>query len=160
MTPGRGVIDQARKAALTAMFAAGVVLTSALAFAQEPVPAEKPGLFGTVSDWFVSTFKGAGKHVGDFSGATYDTAKGAADVVTSIPGTRVVSGHEVCPVADNGAPDCVIAALTICKAKGFSSGKSLNMVSAQKCPVEAYLARDIKDSACHTETFVSRALCQ
>ncbi len=91
---------------------------------------------------------------------TVDTAKDAADAVGRLPGTRVVSGHEKCRAAPNGAPDCIAAAYAICEKVGFKSGKSVDMTTAEVCPAEVYLAGRNSGPGCHTETFVSRALCQ
>ena len=77
-----------------------------------------------------SSFKNARKKVENFSSAagdaaktTVDGAKDAAGAVVRIPAARAVSGHEKCQPAPNGAPDCVAAANTMCKAKGFELGK-------------------------------------
>ena len=77
-----------------------------------------------------------------------------------IPGTRVVSGHQKCVLAPNGAPDCNAAADAMCKTKGLASGKSLDMTTAEVCPPEVYLAGRRTGPGCTTDTFVSRALCQ
>jgi hypothetical protein len=71
-----------------------------------------------------------------------------------------VSGHEKCPLAANGAPDCVSAANIMCKAKGFESGKSVDMTTADVCPAKVYMSGRSTGPECTTETFVSRAFCQ
>jgi len=71
-----------------------------------------------------------------------------------------VRGHEKCKVAPNGAPDCVAAANTMCKAKGFEGGTSLDMTTADVCPAQVYLSGRSAGEGCHTETFVSRVLCK
>ena len=60
--------------------------------------------------------------------------------VVRIPTARAISGHEKCQLAPNGAPDCVAAANTMCKAKGFGSGKSLDMTTAEVCPAKVYMS--------------------
>ncbi len=93
--------------------------------------------------------------------STADGAKSAADAVSRIPSARAVDGRERCVLAPNGAPDCIAAANAICKAKGFSEGKSLDMTTAEKCPPKVLLSgRQGTPGECTTETFVSRALCQ
>jgi len=148
------------------LFAGTVMLMSALAAAQEPAPkpAESPGFFGTIANWFGSTFQQAGKGVATFgheagvaAKTTVDTAKDAAGAVARIPGVRVATGHEKCQNAPNGAPDCQAAAIAVCKAKGFETGKSLDMTTAEVCPASVLLSGR---GACKDETFVSRALCQ
>jgi hypothetical protein len=165
--------------ALGFVFAAGLLLVSALANAQESTaPTQKTpqseGFFASVSRWFEeqtanvsASFKDARKKVEGFSSAAGDAAKttvegarDAVDAVARIPTARTISGHEKCQLAPNGAPDCVAAANTICKAKGFGSGKSLDMTTAEVCPAKVYMSGRSSGPECTTDTFVSRALCQ
>ena len=165
---------------LTCVCAGAILLTAALAFAQERAgsnaraSAEEPGFFGGIVRWFDrqaskigSGFKDAGSQVENFgheagiaAKTTVEGAKDAAGAVARIPSARVVTGHQKCNVAPNGAPDCVAAAHTICKAKGFDSGKSVDMTTAEVCPAQVYLSGRSSGADCRTETFVSRALCQ
>jgi hypothetical protein len=172
-----------RKAApprvLACAFAAVVILMSALAVAQDaPAPEQKSndggGFLAAVSRWFKdqgasvnSSFESARKKVegmsrdaGDAAKTTVEGAKDAAGAVARIPAARAVSGHEKCQLAPNGAPDCVAAASTMCKAKGFESGKSLDMTTAEVCPAKVYMSGRSTGPECSTETFVSRAFCQ
>ena len=71
-----------------------------------------------------------------------------------------MSGHAKCVNAPNGAPDCWAAANALCKDKGFESGKSLDMTTAEVCPAKAMISGRPAPGECHDETFVSRALCQ
>ena len=157
------------------MMAFSLVLSSALAVAQEKQPPkDEPGLLESVGRWFGeqgdkigSTFKDAGKNVENFgheagvaAKSTVEGAKDAAGAVVRIPTARMVTGHEKCQKAPNGAPDCVAAATAMCKAKGFESGKSADMTTADVCPAQVYLAGRSTGPGCRTETFVSRALCQ
>jgi len=163
--------------ALGGLFACAVVLTSALAVAQNaskaPAP-EQPGFFAAIGHWFDQTainfnagvrsmrerFQNLGQQAGVAARTTVDTAKDAAEAVGRLPNTRVVIGHEKCEIAPNGAPDCIAAAYAICQAKGFKSGKSVDMTTAEICPAQVYLSGRRSGPGCHTETFVSRALCQ
>ena len=165
---------------LACVGAGAILLTAALALAQEGAnsdtraSAEKPGFFGAIVRWFddqTSKFgtnlKGARSSVENFgheagiaAKTTVEGAKDAAGAVTRIPTARVVTGHEKCTIAPNGAPDCVVAANAICKTKGFESGKSVDMTTAEICPAQVYMAGRSSGEGCHTETFVSRALCQ
>ena len=156
-----------------------LVLSSALAVAQDAAPSseqpkEDSGFLAAVGRWFSqqsanvnATFKGARQKVEGFSqdaGAaaksTVDGAKDAAGAVARIPNVRTVSGHEKCQIAPNGAPDCVAAANAICKTKGFDSGRSLDMTTAEICPPKVWMARQSTGPECRIETFVSRAVCQ
>jgi len=167
----------AASSALAGLFACAVILTSALAAAEDApkgtVPAQ-PGFFATIGHWFDQTadnfnasvrhirerFQNIGNEAGVAAKTTVDNAKDAADAVGRFPGTRVIPGHEKCRIAPNGAPDCIAAAYAICQAKGFKAGKSVDMTTAEVCPAQVYLAGRNSGPGCHTETFVSRALCQ
>ena len=161
------------------LFASALVLMSALAFAQDAAPPTEPrqddtGFFAAVGRWFSqqsanvnSTFKdarqkveGFGQEAGAAAKSTVEGAKDAAGAVARIPNVRTVSGHEKCQVAPNGAPDCVAAANAICKTKGFDSGRSLDMTTAEICPPKVWMAGRSTGPECRMETFVSRAVCQ
>ena len=163
----------------TCVFAAVLVLASALAAAQDAAsPDEKAqqneGFFASVSRWFKahtatvnSSFddarkkvEGFGSSAGDAAKTTVQGAKDAAGAVARIPAARAVSGHERCQLAANGAPDCVAAANAMCKAKGFDSGSSLDMTTAEVCPPKVYMSGRTSGDDCKMETFVSRAFCQ
>jgi hypothetical protein len=161
------------------LFAATLVLTSALAAAQDATSAsqkapENEGFFAAVGRWFKehtatvnSSFddarkkvEGLGRNAGDAAKTTVQGAKDAAGAVARIPAARPISGHEKCQLAPNGAPDCVAAANAMCKAKGFDSGSSLDMTTAEVCPPTVYMSGRSTGPECNMETFVSRAFCQ
>jgi hypothetical protein len=155
-----------------------MVLMTALAAAQERAPAprqnEDTGFFGAIGRWFDQTtdkmnstfgdarkkFENFGREAGVAAKSTAEGAKDAADAVARIPNVRVVTGHEKCVKAPNGAPDCLAAAVTMCKAKGFESGKSMDMTTAEVCPPKVLLSGRSSGPECRDETFVSRAICQ
>jgi len=162
---------RAAQSAVTCLFVGTLMLMSALAWAQDgapaPKPAESPGFFGGIANWFGSTFNAAGKGVATFgheagvaAKTTVDTAKDMASTVARIPGVRVTTGHEKCQNAPNGAPDCQAAAISLCKAKGFDTGKSMDMTTSEVCPPKVLLSGRTSGPECKDETFVSRALCQ
>ena len=151
--------------------AAVLVLSPVLALGQGAPPSpppDEPGFFVTVGKWLdrqasgaKDAFRSLGREAGIAAKSTADTAKDAADTLTKqLPASSVVTGHEVCRTAPNGAPDCVAAADAICKTKGFKSGKSVDMTTAETCPPKVYLAGRSTGPECKTETFVSSALCQ
>ena len=172
--------NAAAPSALACLLAGALVLTAALAAAQEAGQRpgakvqEERGFFGSIVRWFDeqaasinSTFKDARTRFEKFgheatvaAKTTANTAKDAADAVARIPNARVVTGHEKCAMAPNGAPDCVLAANTMCKAKGFEFGKSVDMTTAENCPTRVWVSGRKSAGDCTTETFVSRALCQ
>lgn len=179
MSSKRVSVSGSRSAALAWAAVAVVTLLPAAAAARDKArPADDPGFFESIGRWFDqqadnfnSTFGGArstvvefGREAGMAASTTVhsakDAARGAANVMTSLPSTRFVSGYEKCRVAPNGAPDCGSAADAVCRRKGFKSGNSIDMTTAEVCPPKIYLAGRSSGPGCHTETFVSRALCQ
>jgi hypothetical protein len=98
-----------------------------------------------------------GKNIGD---AAVEIGKTATGVVVAPLASRVISGHETCQIAPNGAPDCVRAAETMCRKSGFRTGQSIDFTSAQQCSPKAYLTGAQNASACTGVTFVTRAMCQ
>ena len=145
-----------------------------------PPPAYRPGMLDSIGRWFKDSYNYVSGHVegarntvsgiGERAGsAAKDAANvatnaataakdAAAGAVSSLPGTRVVSGKERCDSAPNGAPDCRHAAEAVCRAKGFSAGSSLDIQTAKDCPTEAYIRRETRE--CKVASFVVRAACQ
>jgi hypothetical protein len=171
-------IQLARPCAFALFFVGALMLLSALAAAQDQAAptqnAQSDGFLASISRWFKaqtatvnSSFEDARKKVegfnsaaGDAAKTTVEGAKDAAGVIARIPTARAVSGHEKCQMAANGAPDCVAAANAMCKTKGFDTGKSVDMTTADICPAKVYLSGRSTGPECTTETFVSRAICQ
>jgi hypothetical protein len=164
---------QLRPRARTLACAALLVAIPVLALGQptsapRPDTREDPGFFASVGQWFDRQVTGAkdafnnlGREAGIAAKTTADTAKDAADTLTNkLPATTLIAGHEICHIAPNGAPDCDTAATAICKGKGFKSGKSVDMTTAETCPAKVYMAGRSSGPECKTETFVSSAICQ
>jgi hypothetical protein len=156
--------------------------------ANPPAPAQDyaPGILDSVGRWLKDAFSRLGSNVegargtlGDLGGRATEAAKRAAntaqgaadtarnaakeaaDAVARLPNARVVNGRERCAVAANGAPDCRRAAEAVCRSKGFGSGTSLDIQSAQKCPARVWLSRrQPEPGECDVESFVTRAVCQ
>jgi hypothetical protein len=173
-------------AAIIAVAAAGVlVLLAQTAAAQSTVPVEKPGVFESIGRWFDqgaanfrSHLRGAKERMDNLGDkAAADTkefnsnaaeagkdaavaTKNAVDAVVRLPTSRVMSGHERCALAPNGAPDCISAAETLCRKHGFESGKSIDFTSAEQCPTRAWLGGRQSAADCTTVTFINRAMCQ
>jgi hypothetical protein len=82
----------------------------------------------------------------------------AAEAFRNLSNLRMVEGRHVCELAANGSPDCQAAAEQLCKGKGFTTGKSADIQSSQKCSARALLDRD--PGGCRTETVVVKAACQ
>jgi 4-diphosphocytidyl-2C-methyl-D-erythritol kinase len=96
---------------------------------------------------------------GDALGGLGSGTRDAADRLKQMaPAAQtMVTGRNLCPVAANGGPDCKAAADQLCKGKGFSEGRGVDIESAQKCSAKAYFSGQ---GACQTENFVTRAVCQ
>jgi hypothetical protein len=169
-----------------AVTAGVIVLLAQAVMAQQPQPPEappvqqsppphEPGMLEGIGRWFEdstarfnSTMRGARGALDEFGDSAGGTAKGAADAakdaadsVARLPGARIIEGRERCVTAANGAPDCRVAAEAVCRGKGFASGKSTEVQSAQKCPTRIWLSGRRPDpSECQTEAFVVKAVCQ
>jgi hypothetical protein len=133
-----------------------------------PTPQEVFSGIGRLIDQSIANVnagvKGAGDTLGGVPNAAGDLAKGAADAagtIARLPGIDVVKGWERCAEAPNGAPDCDVASVALCKTKGYERGKSLDITSAHKCPAQVWLeGRQPAVGECKQESFVSRAICQ
>ena len=154
--------------------AVAVTLLTAPALAQNQQQ-QQDGPFGAVGRWFSESFGSIGSHFRDAeqgvtkfgteAGAaakkTGTVVKDAADVVTKLPTTRVLAGHQKCTISANGAPDCHDAADKLCKRRGFTSGQTVDITSAHECPLQVTLGqREARAGECKNVTFVSRAMCQ
>ena len=147
--------------------------------ASEPIPPAAVAPGPNFQPGFIDAFgrlleQGAAKFKSDMQGAqenfdkldklgkeARDAAKDATSGFVGLPGARVVAGRERCETAQNGAPDCLAAAATVCRGKGFQTGKSLDTQSEQKCPARLLLSgRPPNDTDCATEIYVTRAMCQ
>jgi hypothetical protein len=131
-------------------------------------PGFRPGFIDVFGRWLE---QGATKLKSDMQGAqdkadqlgtrAREAAKEATGAVSALPGARPVTARERCVAAQNGAPDCLAAAVTLCRGKGFQTGKSLDTQSEQKCPSKVFLeGRAPNNTECPTEIFVTRAMCQ
>jgi hypothetical protein len=88
-------------------------------------------------------------------------ARDAAGNVIAVPGSRVITGRQLCPPAANGAPDCEQGVVALCRTKGLQAGRSLDVTSSQRCPAKVWMSgRPPKDGECRLETYVTRAVCQ
>jgi hypothetical protein len=131
--------------------------------AAEPPP-HRPGLLDALGRWFGdskaaidSQIRGTQENLGTLG----SQARDAAGTVAAMPGTRIIAGRQLCPVASNGAPDCQQGAEALCRSKGLQTGRSLDVTSSQRCSAQNWIAgRTSKESACRLETYVTRAVCQ
>jgi hypothetical protein len=151
----------------------------------QTAPAERQGLFQSIGRWldqgaanFRDHLRGAKErmdNLGDDAAASRknfgekatevgksaaEATKSAVDAVVKLPTARVMSGHERCEIAPNGAPDCVAAAEALCRKHGFATGTSMDFTSAEQCPARVLLSSQQSRIGCTTVTFISRAMCQ
>ena len=95
-----------------------------------------------------TVFKDAGKQVENFgheagvaAKTTVDTAKDAAGAVARIPGgPRHVPATRNAATRRTARPTAWPPPMRLCKAKGFESGKSLDMTTAEVCPPKVLLS--------------------
>jgi hypothetical protein len=138
--------------------------------------AGEPSVLDRIARWFDrsvadldeglrDTFGSAGKFGGRPKAAAAEDPprepNAAVQPLAAIPDVRIVTESAVCPSAANGAPDCRRAAETVCRRKGFASGKSIETRSEEKCSLGAMLARRAgQPDTCHNQTYVLRSVCQ
>jgi hypothetical protein len=132
-------------------------------------PAQQPGFVDAFGRWmeegaakFKANMQGAQEKLDKLGNQAREATKDATGAVVGLPNTRVVSARERCAAAQNGAPDCQTAAATLCRGKGFQTGKILDTQSEQKCSSGRFLleGRAPSSSECPTLMFVTRAMCQ
>jgi hypothetical protein len=85
--------------------------------------------------------------------------KNAADAMFTP--SKVIEVQQPCPVAGNGAPDCAGAATNVCKAKGFSDGRPMDIRTAERCKASLWVSGQTPTAAdCPIETVLLRVACQ
>ena len=133
--------------------------------AEAPPPSSRPGFLDALGRWIGNSKEAIDsqmRNTQETLGNIGSQAKDAAGSVVAIPGTRVITGRQLCPSAANGAPDCQQGVDALCRNKGFQGGgRTLEVASAQRCSAKNLLAGGTpKESLCRTETYVTRAVCQ
>jgi hypothetical protein len=104
--------------------------------------------------------KGAADAASTMAKSAAEVARDTASSVPKLP-TGVIRGRERCLLAPNGAPDCRAAAETMCRAKGYVGGASVDFETAEKCPPPYRVSsRNTPEGVCTFEHFVTSALCQ
>jgi hypothetical protein len=135
-------------------------------------PSEPQGFFDAFGNWvqqgMANVGSGFGAMVGVVGGQASQAAKEAADAarsaatsVTMLPVSGITAGRERCTLAPNGAPDCRIAAGSLCRAKGYVGGASIDFETVEKCPPRSRApGGNAPQVVCTMEHFVTKALCQ
>jgi hypothetical protein len=148
-----------------------LLVSTAVAQEAAPEPTEppvaRPGIFDVIGRWLEDSktqidnqVKGTQQAI---EGAAKDAAKAgqAGSAMLGWPGTKVARGRVRCAVAPNGAPDCVEAANSLCRSKGYGPGKSVDVNTVNKCPTWVWLSgQPAPEGTCTVETFVLQATCQ
>ena len=123
-----------------------------------PEPTAKRGVFEAIGRWIGSPLAGIKGWWNVKSESASEETKTPGGL---LPNANIVSGRERCEIAANGAPDCRRAIETLCRSKGFSAGKSLDVQQVERCPTRVWLSgAQPRPGDCRTESHVQRALCQ
>ena len=132
--------------------------------APPPVERSNPGLVEEIgkllkdsASGLRSTLPSPGQALDGLNSSAKDATDGLKRLAPPLSGQTMASGRTLCPPAANGSPDCKLAAEQLCKEKGYGGGSSVDIESTQKCSAKAYFSGQ---SACRTENFVTRAVCQ
>ena len=132
-------------------------------------PSQQGGFIDTLGRWldegadrFKSNMQNAQETLDKLGNQARESTRDATAAVVGLPNARVVEAREPCVAAQNGAPDCQAAAVTLCRGQGFASGKSLDTRTEQKCKSGRFLleGRAPTSSDCPAQIFVTRAMCQ
>jgi hypothetical protein len=155
-------------------------------FPPQPAAVERPGFLHQLGMWWNESFgnlnakmkdakakiddlnKKSNEAAKDAAAATQEAVKNAAEAtknatsaVVRLPNTRVIDQRERCVPAPNGAPDCEAAAATLCRGKGFESGRSLDVRTSQDCPAKVLMSGRVPaEGECSEQTVLLRAICQ
>jgi hypothetical protein len=121
-------------------------------------PDGHPGLFGAIGHWIDRSIDRVSASFGGKSEAG-ETRKNA--MIGLLPKTKIVSGFALCETAPNGAPDCRGAIENLCRTKGLTAGRSLDVQAVEKCPARAWISgAQASKGECRTESYVRRAFCR
>lgn len=172
LTPGPRRLG---RVALAPLAASLLLLAGSLGGAEEAQRSEadrapaarqsEPDPLSAIGRFIDKSMAGIGSNIKDardsIDAATGRAGEGASRAAAGLPKTGIVGGHELCPTAPNGAPDCRVATAQLCRAKGFESGSSLDFQSERKCPAYDWQSgRRPTQEECWTESYVTRALCR
>ena len=128
---------------------------------EAPQSSSHPGLLDKLGDWLRDSTDGVSTGLKDTQQRIQDLNKGTLDTLTNIPVAGFTTGRALCPRSANGAPDCYAATEKLCKDKGYNTGRSLDIESAETCNPRIYLpGHQRKAGDCRLDTFVTRAACQ
>lgn len=111
-------------------------------------------------DTMSSTFRNTRESIEDANRSLTDLNKGTADTLSRLPVTGIANGRAICTRAENGAPDCRTASDKLCRDKGFKSGRSVEIQTAETCNPRVFLPGHQRSADdCRTDNYVVRAAC-
>jgi hypothetical protein len=129
-----------------------------------PAPLQRPGLLnemGKMFDKILPPLKSPGETIDDLHARAKDAARDASEVLSRLAPGAMVRGRMICPAGASGAPDCKSGADKLCQSKGYREGRSLNTDSRESCSAKVLIpGRQRRPDDCHTDNFVTSALCQ
>ncbi len=117
-----------------------------------PPSGYRPGFIDALGRWLgdsKAALDSQMKSTQETLGTLGSQARDAAGNVMVVPGSRVITGRQLCPPAANGAPDCQQGVVALCRTKGMEAGRSLDVTSSQRCPAKVWMSgRPPKDGEC------------
>jgi hypothetical protein len=132
-----------------------------------PVRQDNPGLFQEMGKLFDKMLpqkkpeQGGGTASAPPPPSSGDATKGIEDALSRLKPSTMVTGRSACPLAANRTPDCKAGADKLCQSKGYKEGNSLNTDATESCSAKVLIpGRARKPDDCHTDTYVTSALCQ
>ena len=127
---------------------------------QNGPPAFAPGLVDKLGDLVKGSVDSLSSGLKGTQQTIQDLNQGTADTLSRLPVTGFASGRALCGRADNGAPDCRVASDQLCQAKGYKTGRSVDIESAENCNPRIFLpGYQKKPGDCRTDNYVTRATC-
>jgi len=136
-------------------------------------PDEKRGFLNGLGQWWddsIANFNAKMKEqqvkLEEFNKQQSEAAKDATLAMKNAAGAmftpaKVIEIQQLCPVAGNGAPDCATAATNVCKDKGFSDGRPIDIRTAERCKASLWVSGQNPTIAdCPVETVLLRVACQ
>jgi len=127
---------------------------------QQPAQNSTPGLVDKLGDLIKGSVDSLSSTVKGTQQTIQDLNQGTVDTLSRLPVTGFATGHALCTRADNGAPDCRVASDQLCQAKGYKTGRGLDIETAENCNPRIFLpGYQRKDGDCRTDNYVTRAAC-
>lgn len=134
---------------------------------QNGAPSIAPGLVDKLGDLVKGSVDGIKSSVDSLSSGLkgtqqtiQDLNQGTVDTLSRLPVTGFATGRAMCTRADNGAPDCRVASDQLCQAKGYKTGRGVDIESAENCNPRIFLpGYQRRPDDCRTDNYVTRAAC-